>query len=116
MKYKIGENQNLGNLEVYEAYFQDNQYNLNFFGPIGTTITLFGEKEFTTAAGFLPIIKTDEKPVHIKNLEGFPAQTTGLIFQKMEELATVIEHIISHPQILGNGCLKLNRVTRNCPK
>jgi len=71
--FTIGENQNLGNLEVYEAYFQDNQYNLNFFGPIGTTITLFGEKEFATGAGFLTVMKTDENPVHINDLEDFPA-------------------------------------------
>jgi transcription elongation factor Elf1 len=51
--FTIGENQILGNLEVYEAYFQDNQYNLNFFGTIGTTKNLFGEKEFTTGAGLL---------------------------------------------------------------
>ncbi len=71
--FTIGEGQNLGNLEIYEAYFQDNQYNLNFFGPIGTTITLFGEKEFATGAGFLTVIKTDDNPVHINDLENFPA-------------------------------------------
>jgi hypothetical protein len=70
--FTIGENHNLGSLEIYEAYFQDNQYNLNFFGPIGTTITLFGAKEFATRAGFLTVIKTDEYPVHISDLENFP--------------------------------------------
>jgi hypothetical protein len=60
-------------LEVYEAYFQNNQYNLNFFGPIGTTITLFGEKEFSTEAGFLTVIKTDENPFYINHSEGFLA-------------------------------------------
>ncbi len=71
--FTIGENQNLGDLEIYEAYFQDNPYNLNFFGPIGTTITLFGDKEFATGTGFLTIVKTDAIPVHINDLENFPA-------------------------------------------
>ncbi len=71
--FTIGKNQNFSDLNVYEAYFQDTQYNLNLFGPAGTVITLFGEKEFSTKAGFLTVIKTDEKPVHINDLENFPA-------------------------------------------
>ena len=71
--FTIGNNQNLSNLDlVYGAYLQDNQYNLYLFGSSGTSITLFGEKDFGTKSGFLTIVKTDDNPVYITDLENFP--------------------------------------------
>lgn len=72
--YPVFENQDVDSLESYSQFFQDNEYNLTFWGSTGSTVTVFGDFDHKTERGFLILHKLDDNPVYLYDLEKFPAK------------------------------------------
>ncbi len=56
------------NLELQSGYFV-----ADLTGPTGTSVTLYGLKDFRTDRGYLVIVKKDDSIVEIDDLEAFAA-------------------------------------------
>ena len=50
--YPVFENQDVSTLESYSQFYQDNEYNLTFWGSTGSTVTVFGDFDHKTDKGF----------------------------------------------------------------
>ncbi|MFQ5673635.1 MAG: hypothetical protein ACE5G9_11110 [Nitrospinales bacterium] len=71
----LRENENCNDFSQFNLYQQSGDYQLDLFGPKGTTITLFGMRDFDITGGFIVITKKDDSPVEIADLEGFSPET-----------------------------------------
>lgn len=72
-QYVLEGHQDRWDISDYPYFLQSGYYYVNLYGPPGTTVTLFGGKNYDPDYGFIIIRKHDEFPVSIKDLEAFAA-------------------------------------------
>jgi len=70
--YPVFEDQDVSSLESYSQFFQDNEYNLTFWGDAGSTTTIFGNFNHATDKGYLILHKLDDQPIYLYDLEKYP--------------------------------------------
>jgi hypothetical protein len=68
---KIYPDDNPGDLFEYPFHLRSGYYTAALFGPTGTKTTLFGDINYKTDRGYLVLIKTDDDPIEVDDLEGF---------------------------------------------
>ena len=62
------------NLSDMRNRFCEGEYSLSLEGPVGTTVTLYGQYFFGKGRGYLVLTKTDDKKIQVSNLDNFPAE------------------------------------------
>gem|GEM_PF-555546 len=67
----LRQNENCDDFSQFNLYQQSGNYQLDLFGPKGTTVTLFGMQDFDIERGFIIVTKRDNLPVEIVDLENF---------------------------------------------
>lgn len=66
------ESENCDDISAFNnLYMQSGRYEVDLFGPKGTTVTLFGVRDFGLDRGFIIITKKDALPVEVEDLENF---------------------------------------------
>lgn len=63
---------NVPDMRHFDCYARTGKYTMVLSGPVGTTVTLFGNPQYGKERGYLVITKTDDRPIWILNLENFP--------------------------------------------
>ncbi len=58
----------------FPYYYQSGFYQMDFIGKEKTMVTLFGQKGFNTKKGFLVLVKLDNKPIRISDLDKMPSR------------------------------------------
>ena len=62
------------NLSDMRNRFCEGEYSLSLEGPVGTTVTLYGQYFYGKGRGYLVLTKTDDKKIQVSNLDNFPAE------------------------------------------
>lgn len=71
--YDIKAGKNVPDMRDFRLYNCEGRYTFTLKGNKGTTASLFGRFKYNKSAGFMVIVKTDNKKVWVKNLEDFPS-------------------------------------------
>ncbi len=64
----------LASLSDMRNRFCEGEYSLSLEGPVGTTVTLYGQYFFGKGRGYLVLTKTDDKKIQVSNLDNFPVE------------------------------------------
>jgi len=70
-EFALEGHQNRTDISDYSSYLQTGYYHMAMYGP-PATVTLFGKENYKTDGGFLVVIKMDERPIVIPELDIFP--------------------------------------------
>jgi len=70
--FRLKENDNRRNFSQYNLDTQTGSYQIDVAGPAGTTVTLFGSKNFSRKHGYLILVKKDDHPVAVGDLDHLP--------------------------------------------
>ena len=68
----LNENDNRENFKRYNSNTQTGSYLIDLTGPVGTTVTLYGSQNYGLKYGYLILVKQDDKPIAIGDLENLP--------------------------------------------
>ena len=71
--FSLKENDNRKNFNQYNARTQTGYYQIDIQGPAGTTVTLFGSQNYGLDHGYLILVKKDDRPLAIEDLDDLPA-------------------------------------------
>lgn len=67
----IKNNRDWADFLPYNLTTRDGYFTANLNGPTGTSVTLYGQEDFSESRGYLIIIKKDDSMIEIENLEAF---------------------------------------------
>ncbi len=70
--FPIYENDSPADITEFSLYTQTGYFYIDLNGPAGTTVTLFGKQKHSPDRGFLIIIKRDDAPIAVADLESVP--------------------------------------------
>ena len=62
------------NLSDMRNRFCEGEYSLSLEGPVGTTVTLYGQYFFGKGRGYLVLTKTDDQKIRVSKIDDFPAE------------------------------------------
>ncbi len=68
----LNENDNRKNFKRYNSNNQTGSYLIDLTGPEGTTVTLYGSQDFNLSQGYLILVKQDDRPIAVGDLENLP--------------------------------------------
>ncbi|MBI5428493.1 MAG: hypothetical protein HZA02_09490 [Nitrospinae bacterium] len=68
----LNEKEDKADFSGYNLDYQSGYYFADLTGPAGTEVALFGGRDFRADRGFLAIVKKDDLPVRIADIEAFP--------------------------------------------
>jgi hypothetical protein len=68
----LKENDNRKNFKQYNTNTQTGYFEVDVMGPAGTTVTLFGSQNFSRKQGYLILVKQDNRPIVVGDLENLP--------------------------------------------
>lgn len=68
---RFNENSDAKSFTEFPLYRQTGYYTVHLSGPKGTTVTIYGSKNFGRDRGFLVVVKNDDSAIQIDDLEGF---------------------------------------------
>ncbi len=67
----LNEKEDKADFGGYNLEHQSGYYFADLIGPAGTAVTLFGGRNYRVDRGYLTIVKNDDLPVHVEDLETF---------------------------------------------
>ena len=67
----LGANDNRKSFWEYNWSTQTGYFEIDLSGPAGTTVTLFGAQNYSRKNGYLILVKKDDHPIAVVNLEIF---------------------------------------------
>ena len=70
--FSLKQNDNRKNFNQYNLETQTGSYLVDLVGPVGTTVTLFGSKNFSREHGYLILVKQDDRPIAVGDLGNLP--------------------------------------------
>ena len=70
--FRLKENDNRKDFRQYNLDTQTGSYLIDLTGPEGTTVTLFGSQNFSLKQGYLILVKQDDRPLTVGNLDNLP--------------------------------------------
>ena len=70
--FLLKENDNRKNFSGYNLDLQTGSYLIDLTGPQGTTVTLFGSQSYSRQQGYLILVKQDDYPIAVGDLESLP--------------------------------------------
>ncbi len=70
--YDVKAGKNVPDLRDFRNFFCEGPYTLTLKGEKGTTATLFGQFNYKKGAGYMVIVKNDNRKIWLDNLEDFP--------------------------------------------
>lgn len=70
--FLLKENDNRKNFNEYNLDTQTGSYLIDLTGPEGTTVTLFGSQNYSLQRGYLILVKKDDRPIAVGDLENLP--------------------------------------------
>lgn len=68
----LNENDDRKNFRRYNSNNQTGSYLIDLTGPVGTTVTLYGSQNYGLDHGYLIVIKQDDRPIVVGDLENLP--------------------------------------------
>ena len=68
----LNENDNRKNFKLYNSDSQTGSYLIDLTGPVGTTVTLYGSQDFDLNMGYLILVKQDDQPIVVGDLDNLP--------------------------------------------
>lgn len=71
--YDVKAGKDVPDMRDFRQYFCDGRYTLTLEGKKGTTVTLFGRFAYKKGAGFMVVVKNDNRKIWLINLEDFPS-------------------------------------------
>ena len=71
--YDVKAGKNVPDMRDFRQYFCVGRYTVTLKGEKGTTITLFGQFNYKKGAGFMVVVKNDNRKIWLDNLEDFPS-------------------------------------------
>ena len=72
--FRLKENDNRKDFKKYNENEQTGFFEIDVLGPAGTTVTLFGSENFARKHGYLILVKKDNRPIEVGDLEHLPAR------------------------------------------
>ena len=73
-RFILNENDNRKNFKRYNSNNQTGSYLIDLTGPVGTAVTLYGSQNYDLEHGYLIVIKQDDQPIAVEDLENLPAR------------------------------------------
>ena len=70
----LNENDNRKDFKRYNSNTQTGSFLIDLTGPAGTTVTLYGAQNYNREQGYLIVVKQDDQPIAVGNLENLPPQ------------------------------------------
>ncbi len=70
--FSLKENDNRKNITVSNLDTQTGYYQVDVSGPAGTTVTLFGSKNYGLKNGYLILVKKDDRPIAVEDMDDLP--------------------------------------------
>jgi len=64
---------NVPDMRDFRQYFCVGRYTVTLKGKKGTIVTLFGQFNYKKGAGFMVVVKNDNRKIWLDNLEDFPS-------------------------------------------
>jgi hypothetical protein len=71
--YEVEAGNDVADLRDFSLYFCEGRYSLTLDGEKGSTLTLFGQFNYKQEAGFMVIVKNDNRKIWLINLEDIPS-------------------------------------------
>ena len=71
-RFILNENDDRKDFKQYNSSTQTGSYLIDLTGPAGTTVTLYGSQNYGLKHGYLILVKQDDKPIAIGDLENLP--------------------------------------------
>jgi hypothetical protein len=71
--YDVQAGKNVPDMRDFRQYFCEGRYTVTLKGKKGTAVTLFGQFKYKKRAGFMVVVKNDNRKVWLDNLEDFPS-------------------------------------------
>ncbi len=68
----LGANDNRKSFPEYNWNTQTGYFQIDLLGPAGTTVTLFGAQGYSRKNGYLILVKKDDHPIAVGDLENLP--------------------------------------------
>ncbi len=68
----LGANENRKSLPDYNWSTQTGYFTIDLMGPAGTTVTLFAAQDYSRKNGYLILVKKDDRPIAVGDLENLP--------------------------------------------
>ena len=100
-EYVLEGHQDKTNISEYMSYLQAGYYHMAMYGP-PAIVSLFARKNYGTEGGFIIVVKKDDKPVVIPQLDVFPPNEWVTIEPKNEEMG-VFEVFYSPKEFFKNS-------------
>lgn len=71
--YDVKAGKNVPDLRDFRLYFCEGRYTMTLKGKKGTTVSLFGQFKYKKKAGFMVVVKKDDRKIWLDSLEDFPS-------------------------------------------
>ncbi len=71
--YDIKAGKNVPDIRDFRQYFCEGRYTVTLSGNKGTTLSLFGQFKYQKEAGFMVIVKNDNRKLWVINLDDIPS-------------------------------------------
>ena len=69
--YDVKAGKNVSSMRDFDYYFCEGRYTFTLKVKKGTTVTLFGQFKYKKRAGFMAVVKKDNRKIWLNNLEDF---------------------------------------------
>lgn len=69
--YDVKAGKNVPDLRDFRLYFCEGRYTMTLKGKKGTTVSLFGQFKYKKKAGFMVVVKKDDRKIWLDSLEDF---------------------------------------------
>ena len=73
-RFILRENDNRKDFNQYNSNTQTGSYQIDLTGPVGTAVTLYASQNYDLKHGYLIVIKQDDKPIAVSDLENLPSR------------------------------------------
>lgn len=70
--FRLKENDNRKDFRQYNLDTQTGSYLIDLTGPEGTIVTLFGSQNFLREQGYVILVKRDDRPIAVGELDDLP--------------------------------------------
>ncbi len=71
--YDVKAGKNVSSMRDFDYYFCEGRYTFTLKGKKGATVTLFGQFKYKKGAGFMVVVKNDNRKIWLDSLEDFPS-------------------------------------------
>ncbi len=71
--YDVKAGKNVPDMRDFRLFFCEGRYTLTLKGKKGTTVSLFGQYKYKKKAGFMVVVKNDDRKICLNSLEDFPS-------------------------------------------